>query len=396
MRTTISSIIILVFTILSVSAQTIENKDWFIKTITAKGEKTDYYQHLKFKTDGYVQLEGRVFGRWNFNKKEKTISIESRMVKEFSGIWKIKKLSEKLLVIELNGTELYSEVYDEAKFFSENAKSDLIGLWYITTYDDDKEYYKFEKPNKYSIISASINKAGSNVNRGIWFYDSKDKTLTIPNHRIFISGTNKIKKVDDSEIILKTKNGDKTFTKVTEIKNKNDFMPFKENDNFFLKKGLVENNELLEKYTDAFAESKTNINSDFLKSVKNLMYKKKLYIEQFNTFAEFKFVMKLENGVPSDEYFRNISSSDPEKNNFLFPLKKAGTRDKISTFNDTEITVPAGNFLCQVYHISYRYQQVLLYMIKDKPGVCAKLIVTEKDYSDKINNSIYELTKIEM
>jgi len=394
MKTIILSIIITVSTFISVNAQTIENNDWFIKTVDMNGKKNNLYQHIMFKPDGYTQIEGRVFGRWVFNKKENTITIESRMAKEFAGIWEITKLTNKELIIKLDKTQMYMEIYNEKQIFSENEKSNLFGIWYTNTYDGDREYYKFEKPDNCNSISASLNQVGGSKSEGVWFYSSKEKTLTIPTHYMFISGTSKIKKASKNKIVLKHERGDITLNRVIELNYNKEIMPYNVTADFFTKRGLIKNKELLQNTIYKFEDSEKNINANSLEKIKKLTYKKRNYIKNFNTFAEFELAIEIDNNKSYYNIFRGFGASNVEKNNYLFPIKEAGTFDEVTQFNDTETTVKAGKFLCNIFYVEFKDIKLLLYMIKNNPGVYAKIIVTEKNYNDEIENTVYELSKI--
>jgi len=395
MKTIILSIIISVFTLINVNSQTIENKDWFITTVDLNGKKMNYYQHIMFKTDGYAQLEGKVFGRWEYLKADKTIRIESRMVKEFSGIWTITKLTNKELVIKLDEAQMYMELYNKKQIVSENEKSNLFGVWYINTYDGDREYYKFEKPDKCNSTTASLNKVGGGKSGGVWFYNSKEKTLIIPNRYMFISGTSTIKKASENKIMLKHEKGDITLNKVIELNNNKDIMPLKVTADFFTQRELIKNKELLQKTIYKFEDSETNTNANFLEKIKKLIYNKKMYIKDFNTFSEFPFTIEIDNNKSYYNIFRGFGASNLKKNNYLYPIKEAGTFDEITQFSDTEITIEAGKFLCSVFYVEFKDINLLLYMIKNKPGVYAKIIVTEENYNNEIENTVYELSKIE-
>ena len=397
MKTIILSIIISILTYTNISAQNnIENKDWLIKTLNFNGKTMPYYQHIMFKTDGYVQMEGRVFGRWKYNKKENTLSIESRLIKEFAGNWEIKKLTKNKFEIVLDKTSMNMELFNETKLISENTKANIFGIWSYIENNDEITYFNFEKPNKITSTSITIDRTSNSSSSGYWFYNSKDKTLIIPDRHSTLSGVNKLEIKNNTEAILTSKQGVKTLIKISATANSNELMPFENNADFFTQNGLIKNNEILQETLDKFENNDVNINAEYLKKLNKLTYNKKLYIKDFNVFAKFTTNIEINEEEGYYNTLRGFGASNIEKNNYLYPIKKAGTFDNVYSFNEKEITVKAGKFLCNVYYVDFDDQKLLLYMIKDKPGVYAKIIITEKNYNDEIENTIYELTNIEM
>ncbi|NOR73842.1 MAG: hypothetical protein GQ525_01650, partial [Draconibacterium sp.] len=58
---------------------------WLLTKVEMDGNIEEVYSDIEFKADGYVEMEGRVFGEWKYNKKAKSVTIKSEMIKEFAG-----------------------------------------------------------------------------------------------------------------------------------------------------------------------------------------------------------------------------------------------------------------------------------------------------------------------
>ncbi len=400
MKTILISIIISVFTILNISAQkNIENTDWFIKTIEVNKEKTDYYQHLMFKTDGYVQMEGRVFGRWEYDKKAKTITIESRMIKEFSGVWKIVKLTNTELSINNSSVKMFMEKYNEAKLVAENTKSGLIGYWVYANEYNDKTYFKFEKPAKLVSVSISADEGSTSTGSGLWFYNSKDKSFVVTDRYSEIKGKSVITKKTDNEIVLSNRGNEIVLKKVDSNIDNITFISMDDNSELYKELNLIQRDEGKEYFKMKYSESENNTNVEYLKTHKKLTYIKQSVIEKLNILSSNEKIMNIKkeaDNISVDRIFGNITASNVERNNFLYPIENVGTFDEFKAFEEQKITVPAGTFICNVFEVTFSNYKALIYMINDKPGIYAKIIITEEEhYNNTASKSVFELSKIE-
>ena len=90
--------ILLFITVLILSANT-NAKDysviglWLLTKVDAGGKLHDVYSMIRFKDDGSVEMDDRVLGKWNYDKKANSVTITSEIIKEFTGVRKVSKLS---------------------------------------------------------------------------------------------------------------------------------------------------------------------------------------------------------------------------------------------------------------------------------------------------------------
>jgi hypothetical protein len=63
--------------------------------------------------------------------------------------------------------------------------------------------------------------------------------------------------------------------------------------------------------------------------------------------------------------------------------------------NDEQLTVKAGTFTCTTVELfSDNEEKIKLWLINDKPGVVAKIIIEKEDLFGAVEYKMFELTKI--
>ncbi|MEA1987464.1 MAG: hypothetical protein U9N76_08255, partial [Candidatus Marinimicrobia bacterium] len=149
-------IIVLIFVLLmmvsNVLAKKSVNGEWLLTTVEMEGKKQDVYSMVKFKNDGYAEMDGRVFGSWKQDKK--TVEIKSEMVKEFAGKRDIKKCNRKEMVLESKNDKLIFVKLIPKKIKIANQESGFIGIWEMND-NGEKSYFKFSLPDVLEIGSSN-------------------------------------------------------------------------------------------------------------------------------------------------------------------------------------------------------------------------------------------------
>ncbi|MCF6331715.1 MAG: hypothetical protein L3J11_00410 [Draconibacterium sp.] len=352
---------------------------WLLTKVETKEKTEEVYSEVEFKSDGYAEWEGSVFGKWEYNKKAKTITIESEMIKEFAAEWEVTKFKNGELVLTKSGSKLSFIKLDKAKIEEDNKNSGLEGSWKITT-ESGFKILIFELPDLLS-IKEDLGGASSSGG-GTWIYNSSDKSLLIMANDKDLRGLNKVVKQTDKELDLENKGN---AIKVLKLEKSNiaiERLSFSEGD-FFNENGDY-------KYYDEegklpwqdYYKILTN-----MEKVKQLIYNFSTLIDGTETFETKKLTANIVTSADDETMsFDNIfvgfdKESTPDDtempisefsfSNRLFPFES----DTYRIVGEEEITTQAGTFNCVVIEAIGDYDENLkIWMIKDKPGILAKVV----------------------
>ena len=148
----LSLLLFVLFTISSVisAKETSVVGKWMLTKVEMDGNMEEVYSDIEFKDDGYVEMDGRVFGEWEYNKKAKSITIKSEMIKEFAGERKVSRHNKNELVLSGPKTKLFFIKLDNEKIKTDNKNSNLEGSWKIIT-ESGFKILIFELPDLLSI-----------------------------------------------------------------------------------------------------------------------------------------------------------------------------------------------------------------------------------------------------
>ncbi len=362
---------------------------WLL-TKAKTGDKTEeVYQVVTFKKDGYAEMQGRVIGTWK--KSKKTITIESEMIKEFAGKWKIAKHTKTKLVLKKGESALYLSVYKLKKIKAANKKSGFAGVWKLQQKNKEGAdvYLKFELPNILRLHSLAPGHSGKNS--GLWIFKKKSNTLILMIREPMLRGIGKVKKISKGKFTLE-KDGKKI--KAKRIKQE---AAGREELNFATEDDSAENTELKQLNPEEFPWFNTETKIAYLKTVAQITYKKSTLLEDLDIFISEEITAKV--SLDEDMYqaaidniFGNLSARTNDSENVFYPLQEP---DEYRVAADKEITVPAGTFKCKVIEINddFENRKLRCYMIKDRPGIYAKIILVEDEVGHE-KYSMYELTDI--
>ncbi len=350
---------------------------WLLTTVEEKGKVEEAYSEITFKDDGYAEWNGRVFGKWEHNNK--SFIIESEMIKEFAGEWKVSKYKNGELVLTKPGSKLSFIKLDKAKIEEENKNSGLEGSWKIIT-ESGFKILMFKLPDLLSIKEDFG--GGSSSGGGTWIYNSTDKSLLIMANDNELRGLNKVVKQTDNELELENKGN---ITKALKLEKSNiaiERLSFSEED-FYDENGNYKYEDEDGKLPwDDYYATITN-----MAKVKQLVYNFSTLLEGTETFDTKKLTANIETNIEEEFMsFENIfigfdKESTPEDNEM--PIEYFNTDSKLFPFtsytyrvvDDQEITTKAGTFNCTVIEAIGDFDENLkLWMIKDKPGILAKVV----------------------
>ncbi len=391
MKKTKSLLFALLIVNVGLSAKDISITGEWLLTKVEMGDKTEeVYQVVKFKDDGYAEMQGSVFGSYNYDAKAKTLTIESEMIKEFAGKWKVLKSKKKEMILESEKSRIYFVEYDQEKINLDNEKSGFLGVWKMN-YDDADNYFSFNSPDKLKIIT--VTPGSYSTGSGTWMYDSNDQTLLMVI-RGPLKGRNKVKNITESAFVLEKNGQEYSALKIDQnAKNreKPDFTP----DDIYETMDKNEPNTLIENVK--FSWNNPDAKISYLKNVKALHYIHSSLLKGLDSFIDEEVTANVSFDednyqINMDEVFDGISEAESEPDNVFFPVKFL---NDYRVTGEKEITVPAGTFKCVVIEavdsFDARYR---LYMIKNRPGVYAKIILSKDDFGEEVFDK-YELSEID-
>ncbi len=396
-------IITLLLVLTGVNAQ--ENSvagSWILTKIETQKGTQDVFAPVEFQPEGNFLAMDIKMGTWKYLKKAGKVHITSEQFRVANGDNKIVKLDNEELVLENPDAKMFFLRINKKKMAAENNASGLIGTWKLDS--DDNQLLKlliFKAPD--SLIYVEKEPGSTSRAVGSWIYNKKDNSLiiTLFGQNTGFRGKNKITIGKDSFTL--ENNGVIAKAVREKTSSKTEHLNFTEDD-FFDSDGnfKYENDAQKLPWNDKQAMM------DYLATIHRLIYKYSVLIPDAGTFRSkiLKADVAVENGgdkacidyifngydkehLPEDTQLPPNCYDDLTYNN-LFPLKSASFR----VAGKEKITTPAGTFQCTVLEAVGSFDRLLkMWMIDDKPGVYAKIIMENKDPRFGFYN-VYELQEI--
>jgi len=375
---------------------------WLMTKAEVNGEVQTPYFVTEFKEDGRFFVMGMDAGTWEFNTTENSIIMKSELDKDFNGEEKVLKLSKKELLVDKNGAKLLYRKIDAPAIEKENEHSGLFGMWEFT----DEPYagvitlLTFSAPDEFTMIQ----KEEGSVARlsGTWIFDQEEALLFMIGLRgeDILHGENKVIRIHDDAMELES-NG-KLFKAKRKAKSaqKIERLCFTEAD-FYTEEGDYKYYEDEEKlpWRD-FGEMKMG-----LLNIKQLVYNYATLINGTDAFENKTLTADVqasleEEGFSVDNIFIGYDrynlpedAAFPENTEYYKPLYPLMV-DIFRVVGNEQITTPAGTFDCTVVEaIADSGARMKMWMISDKLGVYAKVIVDDPDDSFGYY-FVYELKEI--
>lgn len=377
--------------------------DWLLTKIEKENKVQEIYTPVSFKGTGDFLATDIKLGNWKFDNKAKVVKITSQQFKIANGDNKVLKLDKEEMVLENAGTKMYFLRWNKEKAFAENKASGLIGTWKLISENDQVlRLLTFKAPDKLYLVEKEpgVTSRAS----GSWLYNKKDNTLIVVmmGHKTDFRGMNKIS-MGKNEFTLKNKGN--TIKAIKEkTTGKIEHLNFKESDFYD-----ADGNFKYEKDAEKLPWNDNYTLLDYLKTVHQLTYKYSVLVPDANVFKSEIFhagvttknddqkvcVDYIFNGYDKehlpDDTALPPNCYDDGSYNKLFPLKEADFR----VSGQQQITTPAGTFQCTVIEALSDFDTMeKMWMINDKPGVYAKIIMEKKD-PDFGFYKVYELQNIQ-
>ncbi len=389
-------IISLAFIINNISAVTTDIiGQWLMTKAVFNGNTDEVYQTLNFRDDGSAYIQGRGFGSWKTNSKDNTVTIESEMIDEFAGTWKISKSTESKMTLGSKDGSLFFTRYNPEEIENNNKNSGLKGVWKLNNKDEDDAdiLLYFKAPDKLLVHYTGYGYTGKGS--GIWIHNKKENSVILIVQDRLLRGRNDIVSITNGEFILKNKGIKITGYKLEQNGKTREQLPLVENDNKLTTN--IQNDETTGLNRENFSWFNIEAKNSYLKDVTTLKYKKSTLLDNFDVFITENLSADVSfdeyNGtIEIDDIFDELPGSDDYEENAFYPLEEPF---EYTVVGEKDITVPAGTYKCTVIDINDTFEgsRTRLYMINNRPGVYAKIITVKKEFDDETYN-MYELTRI--
>ncbi len=373
---------------------------WLLTKIEKANKVQEVYAPVTFQANGDFMAMGIKMGTWKYHGK--IVQIASQQFKVGNGNNNILKLDKQEMILENAGAKMYFRRLDREKILAENKASGLTGTWKLDSDDHSViQLLVFKAPDSLYFIEKEP--GSTSRTSGSWIYNNNDNSLivTIMGHGTDFRGMNKITLGKDSFTL---ENNGKTIKGTREkTTGKIEHLNFKESDFYD-----ADGNFKYEEDENKVPWNDPQAMLDFLKTVHRLDYKYSVLIPDAGIFKSKIFkagVAVKDNGekVCVDYIFNGYDKDhlpddtalppncyDYTTYNKLFPLKEADFR----VAGKEQVTTPAGTFQCTVVEALGDFDTMeKMWMIDDKPGVYAMIIMENKDPSFGFYK-VYELQGI--
>ena len=393
------TLILMIFFINSLFAGKIDIEgDWLIYKMETKKDVREPYQSASFKADGTFLIMDIPVGKWEM--KDELINIETRVFENHDEDFSIQKDGKEKLILKSKTLTLYLLKIIPEVVAKDNKASGLEGLWQFQgDYPEMKRIINFSAPG---LVKVTETEPGSTSNySGSWLYFPKEKSVILMLMGTEIKGKYKVK-ISGNELVL-TKGKETIKGKKIKPQNNIEHLSFNEDD-FYDANGEYKYDEDAQKlpWTDAYSII------DNLSRIRKLVYdysilKSGAVVADKKTLTTY---VHTEDGskVCVDYIFKGYDNAhlpedtklptncfDNSSFNSLFPLKEHDFR----VVGTGQITVPAGTFECTVLEGIGDFGILQkMWMINDKPGVYAKIIMEDPDPNMGFYK-VFELNTIE-
>lgn len=368
---------------------------WLMTTAALGGNAEEVYKTVTFASGGSAAMEGRVFGTWKLVPAAQTVEISSEMIPEFAGSWNIAKNSDDELVLQsARGTLSFIE-YNLDTIAQANQASHLTGVWKLDVKNDENAdvYLYFKTPD---MLSIHLHGEGfSGMDSGRWFFDKKEQSLFITAGENLLKGKSFLKQISPIAFLLENKGLNMTGMRLQQDAADREQLPDLDTDPAIEETGNDTAGSLLS--SESFPWYNREAKEDYLKQVTALEYKKSILLEDFDIFVTEDITAHLSfdenNGtLEMDEVFTPLPTADYSEDSVFYPLEEPF---EYTVSGEKEVSVPAGTFNCLVidYADDFDESRTRLYMIKNRPGVYAKIITITKDFNEETYTK-YELSGI--
>ncbi len=365
---------------------------WLVTKVKTASDINEPYHIIDFNPNGKIFALGVIeVGTWKFDKANNTLTLDSKLDKNFAGIQKIKQLDDNNLVLTKNGVTSYMVRFDTTKIGAANRTSQLPGVWSVQNSKYGQVYIRFSLPHSLTMVSVDENSV--ETSNGDWVYNPDENSVIFILFSDEAKGKYRITELTDKKLVVE--NSINKFIAQKNISAGNlDTLSFNYDD-FPEDK---DDTELLP-WKDIYAMAET------LSDVKYLKFRLGHYLSNINTIYYTELLSKIKTDVDKPSInFQNLSVNDKdtsqysekhkggmmESNNYFFPFEELYP---FRVVGKEKINVPAGTFDCTVVEGLDMDDKYKMWMIDNMPGVYAK-IIKGKDNFGKTIYTVQELVEI--
>jgi len=379
-------LILIVLSSIQLQAQkSLVEGEWLLEHINdmQNNNLEEVAQILNFDTSGTIFIQERPFGTWSFENN--MVIIDARKI---PGSYEVTAISDQEMELTLDNKQLYFTKIVRSKMITDNKNSSLLGVWKFKSQEHLQELIEFKEPDK--IMHIEMDDSYKATQKGIWFYKPNTKELIIIGQIGNIDGINTVASISNIEVLLENKGIKYTLNKVVQVTVER--LDFLEDDFQNETKDDLPWKDYYKMITEMSKISQLVYQYDLLEENTSTFETKLLTANvSANTENETLNIDNIFNGYDRSSLYEDQEFPENKYNNFK-PLYPCSART-FRVIGEEKITVPAGTFLCTVVEALGDFStQFKIYMIKDKPGIIAKVI---SDSPDEYGHyAIYQLKEI--
>ncbi len=360
--------------------------DYLLSKADVKGKVFTPYFMISFSGNQDINMNNEKVGSWKYNEAGKTLQLESEFLKGLNGVNKIVKLDDKSLVLQRGKDKYFFERFDKEGIATINKKSGISGNWEFSVVGEPehKRYINFAAPYtfNYNDVLPGVSTAGS----GIWVYQPASNKIMLIGRIEDLAVETKVIELSADKMVLENKGVRMEGKRIIQSL-KLEHLNFTEDDMY------DENGEFNYADEDKLPWQDPYEMMESLKKINKLDYKYSSYLKDIKDFKSsvLTAVVKTEEEhekMCMDYIFggydrttlqegmeMSVNCTGTEDFNLLFPGK-----DMIYKVVGKEtVTTPVATFSCTVVNAIDGFNKVKLWMIDNKPGVFAKVIVENSD-----------------
>jgi hypothetical protein len=375
---------------------------WLLTKIVVGDRVDEPLIIIEYSADGSIITQGINVGSWSHNQKEEKMMMSSNMDKDFGGDCIITNLTQKQFNFTKGEEKWFLSRLNRSEIAKDNLESGLTGSW---TFADDADtdvtrVLNFEDPDNFTLIEKQPGMESRTG--GMWIFNPEEQSLLLMGRVEQIGGKNSVFKLSEKEFLLENSGVEIVLHKSEPNSQKIERLSFTEAD-FFDGNGdyKYDGEESKLPWTDPFEMLMSLVNTN------QLEYNFSTLVEGTEVFETKKLTADVE--ADKEEQFLSIDfifygydrynlpdeAELPPNNldfnyyNRLYPLGDNSFR----LVGEEKLSTPSGTFDCIVIEsIGTSEEKYKLWMIKDKPGVYAKII---EDKEGRFGHYyIYELNNI--
>ncbi len=394
-KTSISILILSLAVITQIGAAGIAG-NWLLEKAERRGVTYWIYEPTDFTSDGTIVAGRMENGTWQPGKDAATLVMESENNRLYNGEVQIVRLNDRELVLGFPDYTLYYVKIDPANIKKGNSESAFPGVWRVDSTDGSLTLLKFELPDilHYMKKFSSGGMTESTTTEGAWMYDAGKESLTVSIKQGALTAKLRVVELSPekmelenmkSSALLKAEREAVVSGTIERLSFSSENFPENGSGQYQLPWGGVE--DLI----------------DYLHNVRQLTYSMNALVPVYEVFEHRILTRKVSTDadkgivrfVNSPGYRRseNVKGELQERYNNFFPESEP---EAYRITGEESVAVPAGTFLCTVVEGIFDDYKVKYWMIKDKPGVYAKLIKDGKSFSGDPLYNVTELSKIDL